>query len=134
MRKVIFIADFFADQISGGGELNNEVLIGDLKRQDLEIKKIQSHLVTATFLKNHSKCFYIVSNFVNLSFKCRQMLMDFDYIIYEHDHKYLKTRNPAYYKDFKAPSRDITNYSFYREAKIILCQSNFHKSIVQNRT
>tara|TARA_R110002110_G_scaffold54951_2_gene157125 strand:+ start:102 stop:1724 length:1623 start_codon:yes stop_codon:yes gene_type:complete len=131
MRKVVFIADFFVETVTGGGELNNEVLIEDLRDQKIKVNKIQSHVVTSDFLHAHSDHFFIVSNFIGLSFECRRILMDFDYIIYEHDHKYLKTRNPAFYKDFKAPLRDVVNYGFYKNAKSILCQSNFHKSIVE---
>jgi hypothetical protein len=53
------------------------------------------------------------------------------YIIYEHDHKYLIDRNPALFNDFLAPKEAIVNYKFYSSAKAILCQSSFHKSIIE---
>jgi len=62
---------------------------------------------------------------------CREFLMDMDYVIYEHDHKYLKSRNPATYRDFKAPPSELINYSLYKNASAVFCQSKFHKDIVQ---
>ena len=48
--KIIFIADFFVEQIPGGGELNNEEVIKILNVDSKVIKK-QSHLVSLSFLK-----------------------------------------------------------------------------------
>ena len=42
--KIVFIADFFVDQILGGGELNNEELITILQEDGHTVQKIQSHL------------------------------------------------------------------------------------------
>tara|TARA_Y100000034_G_scaffold53254_1_gene65364 strand:- start:479 stop:2098 length:1620 start_codon:yes stop_codon:yes gene_type:complete len=133
-KKIIVIADFFAEHVNGGGELNNEVLITILKQKGYLVTKIQSHLVTIDFLTKNNEAFYIVSNFINLSEPCRQMLTDMCYIIYEHDHKYIKSRNPATYKDFKAPSKEIINHTFYKNALAVLCQSSFHKEIVEKNT
>ena len=44
-KKFIFIADFFADQMLGGGELNNEELINLLKL-DNTVEKVNSHFVS----------------------------------------------------------------------------------------
>lgn len=65
MANILFIADFFADQIPGGGELNNKVLIEKLYKRGHTVRRVNSHLV------NHMDLLYneniIVSNFVNLS-------------------------------------------------------------------
>ena len=53
----------------------------------------------------------------------KESLYDKSYIIYEHDHKYLKNRNPSIFPDFKAPPHMIINERFYRCAKAIFCQS-----------
>ncbi len=39
--KICFIADFFADEINGGGELSNEELINILSTHD--VTKVKSH-------------------------------------------------------------------------------------------
>ena len=43
--KIIFIADFFVEQILGGGELNNDELLKMLVQDGHEVLKINSHLV-----------------------------------------------------------------------------------------
>ena len=75
---------------------------------------------------------FIISNFVQLSEESKRILENNkSYIIYEHDHKYVKTRNPADYKNFIAPKEEIINYRFYQNAVAVLCQSEFHANIVR---
>ena len=130
MNKIIFIADFFQEHVPGGGELNNEQLIHLLREEKYDVKKIQSHVVNAKFINDNRDKFFVISNFVNLNFECRKLLTKLRYVIYEHDHKYLKSRNPATYKNFKADKRNIINLCFYKEAMAVICQSNFHKNII----
>ena len=54
-----------------------------------------------------------------------------NYIIYEHDHKYLKSRNPALYEEYKAPKDLIINKEFYQRSKLVFCQTSFHESIIR---
>ena len=133
MNKIVFIADFFADQVLGGGELNNEELINLLREDQFTLQKINSQAVDLNFLKENSTSFLIISNFVGLDYQCRGWIAkNSHYIIYEHDHKYLASRNPAVYTDFKAPETQLRNYSFYRNALAVICQSDFHKNIVED--
>jgi len=129
--KFVFIADFFANQVLGGGEINNEELISILKKSGHEVKPINSRFLSPSFLEGHSDCNFIIANFVQLSEESKKALLKKKYIIYEHDHKYLIDRNPALYDNFQAPKEAIVNYDFYKSARAILCQSNFHKSIVE---
>ena len=93
--KIVFISDFFVEHILGGGELNDHELLTILQSKGHEVLKIQSHLVTKDFIedKNNQGYYFIISNFINLSPPCRDMLAKCRYLIYEHDHKYLKSRN-----------------------------------------
>ena len=50
--KLIFISDFFAEHILGGGELNDYELIIILQSKNNEVVKIQSHLVTKDFIED----------------------------------------------------------------------------------
>ena len=131
MGRVAFIADFFAEHILGGGEINNEEVINILNTSDRLVTKHQSHLVTADFINSNLNCFFIVGNFINLPPSAKEALIDAQYLIYEHDHKYLINRNPALYENFCAPREEIVNYNFYKRAKAVLCQSSFHKEIVE---
>ena len=49
--KIVFIADVFAEQTAGGGELNNEEFINICTGLGHKIKKINSHLVSIQYLK-----------------------------------------------------------------------------------
>jgi len=132
MIDLIFIADFFADQVNGGGELNNQVLIDSLSDKGYNIGCANSHIVDIEFLKREKARKYIVSNFMNLPIESRKFIEEnLEYTIYEHDHKYLKNRNPAEYEDYKAPESEIINQTFYKNAKFVYCQSNFHSQIVR---
>ena len=131
-KSIFYISDFFVQHILGGGELNDNELIGMLLAEDFNVQKSQSHLVTINLLQQNIESFFIVSNFCNLSHECRQWLQDnARYIIYEHDHKYVSSRNPAIHRDFKVPQAEIRNYFFYKNAVKILTQSSFHKGIVE---
>ena len=132
MNKAIFIADFFAHQVSGGGELNNKILIDTLNEKGYSIKTVNSHLVTKNFLIENRLCKYIIANFINLPEGCKEYIQDnCDYNIYEHDHKYLNNRNPAEYDDYLAPKEEVINFKFYQKANNVFCQSKLHYSIVR---
>jgi len=129
--NIVFIADFFADQILGGGELNNKELVELLIDEGHDVKRINSHFVTREIIEDQKANHFIVANFMNLPRECIASLYDKKYIIYEHDHKYLINRNPALFKDFIAPEERMINLGFYRKAKAIICQSQFHMEIVR---
>jgi hypothetical protein len=134
-RDVFYISDFFFDQVLGGGELNDSELLKILNNKGYQVKKKNCHLVDISLLKENNDCLFIISNFINLSQECKSFFIkNIDYIIYEHDHKYLKRRNPALFKGFLAPKDEIVNLDFYKSAKKIFCQSSFHKSIVFKNT
>jgi hypothetical protein len=54
-----------------------------------------------------------------------------DYVIYEHDYKFLKSRNPAFYPDFQVPKEEIINYNFYANAKSVVCLAKMHRDIFE---
>lgn len=129
--KIVFIADYFTDQVLGGGELNNEELIGLLAQDGHEVKKINSNLVTRGFIEDNKKNSFIIGNFIGLSQECIRSLYDKQYVIYEHDHKYINNRNPGVFEDFVAPKEALVNVEFYKNAKAVFCQSQFHLDIVK---
>tara|TARA_R110002110_G_scaffold43738_2_gene135342 strand:+ start:1361 stop:2206 length:846 start_codon:yes stop_codon:yes gene_type:complete len=134
MNKIVFIADFFANEIAGGGELNNQELIEILRERGTHVLEVKSNKLTPEFISECSeRVKFIVANFIMLSEESKTMLKnDREYIIYEHDHKYVKGRNPANYDNFIAPKSEIINFSFYKNAKAVLCQSKFHAGIVES--
>ena len=113
-RKIFFIADAFLEDILGGGELNNEELFKMLDKQ-YKVYKVRSHTVTNAFLKDNKNSFFIVSNFINLKDSCIEMLSDLDYVIYEHDHKYIKSR-----------MNKITFFCFFKASMIVWWSTFFN--------
>ena len=92
------------NEVLGGGELNDHELLSILENNGHEIVKLKSNTVDIKTLKNNKSNGFVISNFINLSKECRNYLSNnCNYIIYEHDHKYLISRNPALYRDFVAP-------------------------------
>ena len=129
-KKIVYINDFFLEDFVGGGELNDHELIEMLK-ESYDIQKVRSNNVTIDFLEQNRESFFIISNFINLKLDCKDHINNLNYVIYEHDHKYVKSRNPAVYKDFIAGVSQIINYHFYKNAKAVFCQSQFHKQIIE---
>lgn len=127
----IFISDFFFDTIKGGAEICNDVLISEL-RKDSDVITIQSREAHVEVIKAFKDRNFIIANFMNLSQQSKEYLQNnCSYIIYEHDHKYLKTRNPTPFPDYKAPSHMLVNQVFYNKAKCVIAQSQKHKEIVE---
>ena len=129
-KQLIFISDFFSNQVAGGAELNDEEVINELERRKYEVVKINSHMVRKEDILNKK---IIVSNFINLAPAVKEYISKNNtYAIYEHDHKYLINRNPAKYKNFLAPTEKIVNKTFYKNSKVIFCQSKFHENILSS--
>tara|TARA_A100000172_G_scaffold81132_1_gene73236 strand:+ start:2617 stop:3456 length:840 start_codon:yes stop_codon:yes gene_type:complete len=129
MNKIVFVSDFFIEDIVGGGELNDYEVYKLFVQKGYEVGRIRSHMFASDHLDKDA--FYVISNFINLNYQLRELLQDYNYIIYEHDHKYIRSRNPALYKNFEAPKDQIINQDFYDNAAAVLCQSNFHMDIVK---
>jgi hypothetical protein len=134
--KFIFVADSFLDNgVYGGGELNNNELMNLINEKDHEVLKINSHMLSPEDVVNNKECAWIICNFINLRpDTMRAFISDVEearYVIYEHDHKYLKTRNPSVYDNFLAPEEDIINKEFYSNALAVFCQSDKHAEVAR---
>ena len=129
--NVIYISDFFVEQIAGGGELVDDCLMKHLTSRGFSITKINSSKVNAVFLQENKNSFYIVSNFINLDEPSKKILETCRYIIYEHDHKYILGRDPSPYQDFIVPQDGLCNLSFYKNAVAVVCQSKLHADVVR---
>jgi hypothetical protein len=95
------------------------------------VKTIKSQAATPSYINKIPAKLFIVANFVALCEASKEALKSKNYVIYEHDHKYLKFRNPAVYDQFTAPPSDLVNVDFYSRANRIFCQSDFHASIIK---
>ena len=109
MKKVLFIADFYRQELLGGAESNDANLIKYLStRCDLVCCKSRS--LTKEDIKNADSK---------------------SYIIYELDHKYVKTRDPSVFINSVAPRNMIINEDFYIKAKAVVVLSKICKEILE---
>ena len=129
--KMAFLADFFVeDGLNGGGELNNDELIKLLKYKGNDVDKLHTHSLQIESLPSKGTKL-IIGNFIALPEGTKQhIIKNYSYVIYEHDHKYLKTRDPSSFKNYKAPEDQIINKEFYQSAKAVICQSRLHMRVV----
>lgn len=134
-KYVTFVADFFSNEINGGGELCNQEIINFLSSQkdSFQVETIKSQVLTLEYIKKYKDNIFIIGNFLGLNFECKAEFRTgkYKYFIIEHDYKCLKSRNPLTYPNCVAPESEIINYDFYKNAKAVFCQSLSHATILQ---
>ena len=134
MKKFVYISDFFVEQIAGGAEINDSILIDNIQKS-AKVIKFTSKEVTDKHIKLYINSGFriLISNFVFLSLDAMRELIKYPgrYSIIEHDHKYLKHRNPSVYDNFLAPSGHIINRPFYANANKVFAQSKIHKEVIE---
>ena len=130
-RGIIFISDLFINDIPfGGGEICNRELVKILKTK-YKVLEVQSQKIDQTFLNHHKDYFYILGSFYEIPEESLKRIKDLNYIIYEHDHKYLINRNPAAFIDFVSPPENIKYQDLYINAQLVICQSKLHQDIMK---
>tara|TARA_R110002020_G_scaffold262166_6_gene476637 strand:- start:6942 stop:7781 length:840 start_codon:yes stop_codon:yes gene_type:complete len=130
VTNIVYVSDALLADLVGGGELNDHELCSELGKAGLDITKIRSFQVDLKDIDVNA--FYIISNFIGLKKDViNEIKNKCNYLIYEHDHKYLSNRNPAEFKNYKAPDSMVVNKQFYKNAKAVFCQSSFHESIIK---
>lgn len=127
--NIFFIADFLKSQnFSGGAENNDSVLIDHLKKEYTVHECLANNFNPQWLGKNN---IFIIGNFISLSPNIKKSLENEKYIIYEHDHKYVNTRDPSHFRDFKIPERNIVNRDFYLRAHRVVVLSQVCKNILK---
>tara|TARA_R110001592_G_scaffold338511_1_gene625602 strand:+ start:369 stop:1931 length:1563 start_codon:yes stop_codon:yes gene_type:complete len=127
--NIVFIADFFKEDLLGGAEANDSVLISRLTEKNIAVEKINcDNLRDEDIITNDV---FIISNFINMSERHKNMIMIKKYIIYEHDHKYLKSRNPSVFPMFDIPQSELINVQFYKKAHKVVVLSEICKTILE---
>tara|TARA_Y100000592_G_C5473553_1_gene320941 strand:+ start:2732 stop:3571 length:840 start_codon:yes stop_codon:yes gene_type:complete len=129
MKKILFVADFFSKDLSGGAESNDANLLKHLSLTN-EIRISQSHKLSSQFVDDSD--IVIVSNFFNVSQEGLRYIQDTKpYIIYEHDHKYVRNRDPSVYPNFVVPESEKVNTEFYKKAKKVFVLSKICKEVLE---
>lgn len=129
MKNVIIISDFLLSEVPGGAELFNDELYNIINKlgYNCVIKKSQD--VSAEMIDKEN--FYIIANFMYLNEGIKKLLIkNENYVIVEHDHKYIKTNNPVAFTNLVASEEQIINKEFFKSAKAVLCQSKMHAEVI----
>jgi hypothetical protein len=130
MKKIIFLADMFASDHAGGAELHDDVVISHFKDKGILCDVVKCLSLKEKYINNNRDKVWFISNFTSLKNQYKAMLAkNCSYIIYEHDYKFIKVRNPISFSEFIIPQNQFTNVNFYRNAKKIICLSKMHKEI-----
>ena len=64
MSKILYVSDLLDIDLVGGGELNDAELCLQLVKNNHNVSKIRSHMLTVSQCKDYD--FIVVSNFVNM--------------------------------------------------------------------
>lgn len=132
MKKVVFCADVFADQLGGGAELHDHVLIEYIKSQGLLHDTKKAAYIEPEYLEKNLDKIWIFANFSQLpTWAINRFIEKGEYILYEHDYKFLVNRNPAIFPNFIAPDNYFHNVNFYKSAKKVICLSKLQRSIYE---
>jgi len=126
----LFLSDLYSDQINGGAENNDAVLIQHLRNRGVEVECRSTKDITVDEIDLYDST--ILSNFILLSPEAKTHLTNnCRYVIYEHDHKYVNTRDPSKFVDFKAPPENIVNADLYENAVQVVVLSDVCKSVME---
>ena len=123
---IFLISDFSYEEISGGAEYVDKYFLNNIEgAKFLRCVDITEH--------NYSnKNQYIISNFSYLLESVKNLLIqNNNYVIVEHDYKFIKERNPIKYPNFKVPFEKRVNALFYNAAKAVFAQSDYHAQILR---
>lgn len=132
----VFISDeFYEDYSFGGAEICNYRLIKKLKERGHSVQTVHSFFFSEEIINFVKKdnCILVFGNFLKANPKTIESIANsgLKYFIYEHDHKYLYTRDPSVFPEYKAPKEYIINFDFYKNAYRVIGQSQRHCKIIK---
>jgi hypothetical protein len=140
MNRIFFISDYFYSTHLpfGGAERCDDVLLQELLNKKYNDYKeymtvfLQSHVLVPEVIDKNSDATFFISNFKRLSEECKSKLIEanVNYIIIEHDHKYLKSDNPLTHKNMLSNVDGLQNVEFFKNARAVLCQSTYASEIL----
>lgn len=128
MKKIKLISDYFVEDMTGGACLCDEEMYEVLKSK-FKIEKIKSKNLKLRDLLEED-CHFLVSNFFHIHPEFLSYISEnLEYSHYAHDYKFVQHTNPNLYENFLVPKSDLINLDFFKNSKMIFCQSDFQKNI-----
>ena len=123
---ICLVSDFSYNEISGGAEYVDRYFLNNIEH--IEFIRCRDFTKEQYFINNQ----YIISNFAHLAGDVKKKLIEnSNYVIVEHDYKFVKERNPIKYPNFKVPFEKRVNALFYNAAKAVFAQSDYHADILK---
>jgi glycosyltransferase involved in cell wall biosynthesis len=90
--ELIFVSDYFVEQILGGAELSSEALI---EASPFKVHKLRSSDVNINILNQYSDKHWIFGNYVQMDLNLiPSIIANINYSIIEYDYKYCRYRSP----------------------------------------
>lgn len=130
----LFIADiFYEDGYHGGAEVCNKHLIERLRQNGHNVVTVHSFFASKDFIDGAAKNgidVFILGNFLGMEQSALDTLQKYLYFLYEHDFKFLTTRDPSVFDNSIAPRECIVNFDLYKNAYKIVGQSERHCAIM----
>ena len=88
--QVIFVNDFFVEDLCGGAELSTEALI---KSAPLNIAKVHSKDVTLDLLREYQQLYWVFTNIANLDLNLiPSICQNLKYSVINYDYRFCKYR------------------------------------------
>ena len=78
IKDIVFVSDFFVDEILGGAEKYNDSLIQDL-RKDRDVFTLKTTQLTKEIISKNNNKIFIIANFFLLNEEIKFYLKHFDY-------------------------------------------------------
>jgi len=132
-KQIIFVADMFAEQYSGGAELTSEALIDASPEL---VKKVHARHLTVEFLQQNADAFWIFGNFASINWSLVPIIAaNLRYAVLEYDYKFCLHRSIEKHQHETGQACDCHNKqlgqlvaSFYSAADAIFWMSEAQRS------
>tara|TARA_A100001391_G_scaffold168837_1_gene129433 strand:+ start:3538 stop:4389 length:852 start_codon:yes stop_codon:yes gene_type:complete len=135
MKKFVFVADYFSNQVKGGAEFTTDSIIQFNSAN--EIVKINCQSVTSEIINRYKDYHWIVGNFSLLSDKLKiNFCKNLSYSLIEYDYKFCKYRSTMKHKAIEGRDCDCIqtlegkiNSAFYGYAEKIWFMSKNQREV-----
>jgi len=136
MNNIYFISDFFLREVEGGAEQYDDVIIKHFGIKNLIKSSVLTVEMLTSLCKRNKDIKFIISNSSFLKNDVMKILSEKEFIVIEHDYKFLKDRNITNYKstNYIVPVEMVLENirNLYKNAKLVICQTTFHEEIIKS--
>ena len=105
--EIIFVSDFFSNEVQGGAELTSEALIS---KSPVTVQKIKSSHINLRLLEEGQDCFWIFGNYTGLDPQLIPTIVaNIAYSVIEYDYKFCRYRSLEKHKEMEGKECDCAN-------------------------